>query len=82
MVKMFNDILTARENRRKIIEKFSKTTDVVSIKANVVGPIKNLPSSKILLSYFTKRVENLGVENLVYLPSPDGDTVIGGGTIV
>ena len=74
---MFNDILTARENRRKIIEKFSKTTDVVSIKANVVGPIKNLPSSKILLSYFTKRVENLGVENLVYLPSSDGDTVIG-----
>ncbi|MBR1983829.1 MAG: triphosphoribosyl-dephospho-CoA synthase [Clostridia bacterium] len=74
---MFNDILTARENRRKIIEKFSKTTDVVSIKANVVGPIKNLPSSRLLLSYFTKLVENLGVENLVYLPSPDGDTVIG-----
>ena len=74
---MFNDLLSARENRRKIITEKTKTTDVVSVKANVVGVIKNLPTSKLLLSYFTKRVQDLGVENLVLYKNTDGDTAIG-----
>ena len=74
---MFNDLLSARENRRKIITEKTKTTDVVSVKANVVGAIKNLPTSKLLLSYFTKRVQDLGVENLVLYKNTDGDTAIG-----
>ena len=57
---MFNDILTARENRRKLILELSSKNDVVSVKANVVGAIKNLPTSRLLLSYFSKKIQNLG----------------------
>lgn len=74
---MFNDILTARENRRKLILELSSKNDVVSVKANVVGAIKNLPTSRLLLSYFSKKIQNLGVKDIKILLSSDGDTVIG-----
>ncbi|MBO5713917.1 MAG: triphosphoribosyl-dephospho-CoA synthase [Clostridia bacterium] len=73
---MFNDILAQRENRHKIILELSKKSDVLSIKANVVGAIKNLPTSRLLLSYFTKKIQKLGVKDLTLLQSSDGDTAI------
>ena len=74
---MFNDILAQRENRRNLILELSKESDVVSVKANVVGPIKNLPTSRLLLSYFTKKIQNLGAKELNLFLSSDGDTVVG-----
>ncbi len=75
---MFNDKLLAdREKRSKIIKKDAQNSDVVSIKANVVGADKNIPLATLTTKYFAKLVLNGGVKGLKRLYSADGLTILG-----
>ena len=52
---MFEDkLLIAREKRAKIVGEMIKTSDVVTIKANVPGWEKNIPLATLLTKHFGK----------------------------
>ncbi len=73
---MVNDkILIAREARRNIIKNLAIESDVVSLKANVMGWIKNIPESFAVISSFSSQLKNLGAKDITFYDSEDGLTV-------
>ncbi len=73
---MVNDgILEAREKRREEINKLAKTSNVLTVKANIPGFDKNLWVSNILISYFCKLCVNNGANVKSVQTGLDGTTV-------
>ena len=73
---VIDGVLQAREKRREEVLKLSKTSDVITLKANVPGSDKNTVYSKLLVSYFTKILDSYGVKFYKKLTGLDGETAI------
>ena len=73
---MINDqILFSREQRKIKTISYAQKTCVVTLKANVPGPIKNIFHSHVVISYFTRRLSELGLPILEWYFGEDGLTV-------
>ncbi len=69
-------ILVAREKRREKIKEKAKDSDVVTVKANVVGFFKNIPEALAVVYYFAREIEKMGAYDMCYYDSADGLTVL------
>jgi len=74
---MFDKILTARQQRRDIIESLIHTYDLATVKANLPGEDKNIPESRLLVSYFTSRCAELGMSDIKTHKGDDGVWTVG-----
>ena len=74
---MFNQLLKIREKRANIVKKTAQTTDVVTVKSNVVGSEKNTPLALLTTKYFAKKVNGYGAKGLKSYYSVDGLTILG-----
>ncbi len=74
---MFNQLLKIREKRANIVKKTAQTTDVVTVKSNVVGSEKNTPLALLTTKYFAKKVNGFGAKGLKSYYGVDGLTILG-----
>ena len=73
---MINDqILINREQRKIKTITYAQKTCVVTLKANVPGPIKNIFHAHVVISYFAKRLSEFGLPILEWYFGEDGLTV-------
>ncbi len=54
-----NDILQAREEKSKIIEKYLQKGNVISLKANIPGENKNIYYADFIINYYDKQIEKI-----------------------
>ena len=74
---MFKELLKVREKRANLVKKTAQSTDVVTIKSNIVGSEKNIPLALLTTKYFAKKINEFGVKGLKSFYSVDGLTVLG-----
>lgn len=73
MVKSVGSILEAREERGILIRQLlTKSAIVISVKANIPGPDKNIVSAHIIVSLFTKLIQHHYTKTPVQYRSDDG----------
>lgn len=59
-----NDILKAREERSKLIEKYLQKGNVISLKANIPGENKNIYYADFIINYYDKQIEKT-ISNII-----------------
>ena len=70
---MVNDkILLAREERRNILSTLTKSSDAVTLKANIPGENKNLIEANLLVNYFIKKISSFPLSLSEIIKSEDG----------